>query len=490
MPTPIRSLFTDKERDGADLSFLESIFTNNPLSAMYQQAASGVSDPDAELIFKLWDNSKVLKSSSSVEGKIYAVPGGFGDNNITRLARLGFVTVGPSGGFSFTAKSVDVIKTFVLAEKNNFEKKSVKKPFSIILAESKMPKRKSRLALANSQINLTKTASGDVQIPGKVTPYRDQVYIYNNRLIFKEGTSDKEYTVRVYISDRGPDIYEVWAFNGRTNGTQIPHPKGEYNNRNTAQRIANENVSEKRAKGYTDATDFGERDTNRNLPGVSESAAPARSPARPAPSAPRTTRTPSVPVAPPEKTTYTDAEMGLEGTGYKVQKVWNAAHNMAHWKGFNANSWPITGEFPTAEETIAKVKDFHQEELSDTSSPYIDFEQKSTNASGPYVVKRRDRIISRRKTEKEANQAAVDYIKSLGKKPEELGWQEKPPKRLVPKTPEDGPDDEPDGPRDEWELYASSEKFDKTAYNTLVEKAKKLFASLSYDFKSVLNRKA
>jgi len=153
-----------------------------------------------------------------------------------------------------------------LGEQNNFGKEAIKKPYSIILAEQKTPKRKSRLALASTELD-KEAMSGNTKIPGKSRPSNNQSYVQNERVILRDGSSDKEYTVRIYESDQEPGIYEVWAFNGKTNQTQSVHPKGRYHSLGSAKSKASEIMWEKKGKGYADASDYSLPSANPTIPG-------------------------------------------------------------------------------------------------------------------------------------------------------------------------------------------------------------------------------
>lgn len=298
-----------------------SVLLNNPntLSASMVKEALAT-DIDADLLFKVWSKSSVIKNASNIEDKIYRLSNDIDKSSVLQLKASGLIR-GDDSHIMFTSKAASVIKTFVLSEQNQFLRKSVKKPYSIILAEQKAPKRKSGLALANT---LVLSSVPNVSIPGKngygqkSRPESDQVYVWNRRLIKREGVSNKEYSVRVYTDENGR--YEVWAFNGRANRTQIAQPKGSYSTRSSAYSVAEQIINDKRSGGYVPASTFyGINEVNQSIPGIPLGSTPKtttqerpsgtqnRSPSTPTsapsptPSTPKNERvTPEVPKKTPE----------------------------------------------------------------------------------------------------------------------------------------------------------------------------------------------
>ena len=106
-----------------------------------------VADNDADTIFSLWENSTVIREASNIEDRIYKIPTDISQHALVRLKTRGLI-YGEKDQIRFTNHAAKIIKMMVLAEGNAFGKRSVKKPYSVILAESKIPKRKSALALA------------------------------------------------------------------------------------------------------------------------------------------------------------------------------------------------------------------------------------------------------------------------------------------------------------------------------------------------------
>jgi len=159
MPSPIKpNGYNGRERpDGLDPIDLSVLIQGlaNPTAKLSVEADIG--DVDADSLFGLWESSKILKASENIEDRLYEVPESYPQDTLMRLKTKGLL-YGTDRQIKFTIKAAKIIKMLVLSETNNFRKKSVKKPYSVILAETKIPKRKSNLALASSQVNLTKTS--------------------------------------------------------------------------------------------------------------------------------------------------------------------------------------------------------------------------------------------------------------------------------------------------------------------------------------------
>jgi predicted DNA-binding WGR domain protein len=106
-------------------------------------------------------------------------------------------------------------------------------------------------------------------------PTRDHPYLSSSRIFKREGTSDKQYIVRVFdVHGR----YVVIAWNGRNgeSSTLRLQPKGVYRSLGEAQRVAEDLISSKRAEGY-------QRGTDSNNPNLLGTPAPARAGMRPQP---------------------------------------------------------------------------------------------------------------------------------------------------------------------------------------------------------------
>lgn len=234
MPSPIQP----NNFNGSGISFLPSISPGSiSLESFYPSSFNSIGDTEADMLIDLWNNGKRLA------GHRYSVPNGFPNKNLMRLQSSGLVNINGSC-VEFTPKASGVIKTMVLAEQNSFYQKRKKKPYSVILAESKRPVRKS---------NLTHTA----QAKKPTQPTISSIYIDSRRFaqIDQNGSTDsfKEYTIRIYING---NKYEVWAYGGRINGNQTGWPKGSFDTIGEARREFSRLCSE-REKTYDVAASLG-----------------------------------------------------------------------------------------------------------------------------------------------------------------------------------------------------------------------------------------
>jgi predicted DNA-binding WGR domain protein len=293
MPTPIR-LINDFDRNSGpeekkhlemDMGFLEQALERLPQKKAEKYAYA--SDGDAALLFDLWKRSDIVHDAENAYDKHYSVPSGFSNDDILRLKSASLIA--GEGTIRFLPRAVSVIKTMVLSEDNEFGKKSEKKPYSLILAEMKSKfSGGPRLALGSTMVaeateygsslvigtlNLNehmKTSQvgniGDIP-PEKIRDLSTTVYSHDNRLIYRDERSDKEYVVRVF--GFGDGTYATIAFNGRTGRNLTPQPK--YYGRSVAQAedVANAAVRAKERKGYERADITGEPPCL--APGISQS---------------------------------------------------------------------------------------------------------------------------------------------------------------------------------------------------------------------------
>jgi hypothetical protein len=515
MPIPIKmlndSLFDGKLNDKSDMSFLESICKEVVVASFYHNG-NYISDADADLLYSLWDKSNLAKNAANVEGKLYYVPKEIDDSSLKRLAKSGLLTIGASNCFSFTKSAAEVIKTFVLSEKNNFEKKAVKKPFSIILAESKSKKRKSNLAMASKYVDnesqkINKEARNNPI--GKKAPNENQKWFYNKRLICTEGGSRKEYNVVIYISENGK--FELWAFNGKIGNTLTPQPKGLFNSRFQAEAAAADLEYMKKSKrGYIDADEAGYNPVRRDLIGSKMSSTEANSyaaslsqapdnPSQPnvsRPSPRRTTQAPPPSPPPPPKKTYTSQEIqenyggvttihGLAESGWHVD-----ANDNMYWKPYNILGMPISEEkYDSPDEAIEKLKQEYSDEVKSTLLVDIS----DDDSKGVFILKRGTKMIGYFNSKDVTLKAAIDYIKSLGKTPEELGWYDNPPCPIPSPTSQmDESDVDFEFMPQDIENFVNiipknkAPKLSKNIYDKEVIKLNGIFPS---DMKSILNRK-
>jgi hypothetical protein len=266
-------------------------------------------DKDAGLLYSLWQKSRMTKDADRIMDRVYDVPEDFNQGELLRLKTSGFL-VRKDQGVSFTEKAEQIIQTMVLGEENSFHKNSVKKPYSLILAESKAPKRSSSLTHTASSGNdkkdvmrtggLVSLAMSEnlYTIPDSAIPNSSSKWIWNQRKIAlsDSGTGYKEYTVRVY--ENGDGTWDVWGFNGKLNGTMARQPKGRYHSRNAALSRANEVISEKHKYKWR-AEEKGVAPINTSIPGKSGQSGASTSTYKQKEELPAK-QSPSKPVVPPK----------------------------------------------------------------------------------------------------------------------------------------------------------------------------------------------
>ena len=157
MPVPIRpNSITPKNERGKQISLTVDMLSQmmGDHSLLLKKEAE-VSDNDADMVFKLWENSTVIRDADNIEDRVYRLPEDSKSSNIMRLKTRGLI-YGEKNQIHFTIQAAKIIKMLVLSESNAFGKDAVEKPYSVILAEIKSTKRKSNLALANLQTDLSK----------------------------------------------------------------------------------------------------------------------------------------------------------------------------------------------------------------------------------------------------------------------------------------------------------------------------------------------
>ena len=233
MPTPIHPT------GGSGISFLPTLSPDvvKDLELLSTKTAgSSIGDDEADILIDLWNNGKKTGKHK------YSIPNGFSSRNLSRLKTSGLIVVDGSS-VEFTAKASNIIKTMVLAEQNSFFKKRQKKPYSLILAESKKPVRTSRLT------HTAQTSVGGLN--------RDSIYIWSDRLAYIDESNNhfKEYTVRIYYVN---GQYEVWTFHGRIGGHQTQIRKSTHRTEGSATSAANTLVEQKEIKGYRQGARIGE----------------------------------------------------------------------------------------------------------------------------------------------------------------------------------------------------------------------------------------
>lgn len=288
MPTPLRLNGPGKGSDAGYnpsgyFSFGPSQLTDfiNLSSPMTKEAAG---DAEAGSLFDLWKISTITKGADRIKDRVYDIPKNFDQNELMRLKTSGLL-IKRDNGIGFTDKAEQIIQTMVLGEENSFQKSAVDKPYSLILAEIKAPKRSTGLTHTASKapassVKLEKkdvfrtsglvslSMSNNIAIPGNAYPTDSSPFIYNKRVVATGGTSKKEYNVRVFENDDG--TFDVWAWSGRINGTMTPQPKGRYHSKNNAIAAATGIIQSKEngSSSYSDAYESGYPKLNDSLPGL------------------------------------------------------------------------------------------------------------------------------------------------------------------------------------------------------------------------------
>ncbi len=103
-----------------------------------------VSNSDASLLFKFWQEGNPVKQGDTESIK---VPEKFSNNDVLRLKALGFVVGDDTKVVKLTQRARSVIKTIVLNEENSLEATRIHKPYNEILADSGKSNAGIRLAL-------------------------------------------------------------------------------------------------------------------------------------------------------------------------------------------------------------------------------------------------------------------------------------------------------------------------------------------------------
>jgi hypothetical protein len=268
MPIPIRpSDYGATKSDNNDMGLDILSLLGGGLIA----TAGDANDSEADMLFRLWNDCKMVRQGTAPIEITYAAPSGFSTQQLNRLANRGLIQV-DTNGIRFTSRAARVIRTMVLGESNVFSKNSQRKPYSLILAESKPTMRKggAKTAEAKTPMVLCVTSSSLVVEAAKVEfPNGLEWWCHNDRVMYQDGNSDKEYNVRVYVDPMGG--YQVWTFHGRRNGTMTPNLVGHYQDKVQALWAANGLIYKKTSFShhtpYKRARAYGEPDINHDLPG-------------------------------------------------------------------------------------------------------------------------------------------------------------------------------------------------------------------------------
>lgn len=151
MPIPIMPMNTPPPQDGVGIPQEDPQYNAidySHLSGLVRdtsnKAEKKVSDTDASLLFRFWQEGRVKKVNGveSVE-----VPERFSNSDVLRLKALGFVVGDDTKVVKFTERAKSVINTLVLSEENRFNATRVHKPYNEILAEQDKSNKTIRLAL-------------------------------------------------------------------------------------------------------------------------------------------------------------------------------------------------------------------------------------------------------------------------------------------------------------------------------------------------------
>lgn len=504
MPTPIRMIDNRSGNEGKkefpvsllDISGIATLLQNSFFAV---PASLSISNVEAESLFGLWKGSSIKSSSLNIESKIYSASLEFSDHKLGSLSKSGFITLGDNGQFCFTGKGVEIIRTLILAEQNRFSRAVIKKPYSLILAESKTPKRKSNLALASnlnlheeiSEIKqeeiLDKFAAHDMSLPSWLRkPTYRTTFIWNQRLkstIRVEG----EYSIRIYeqVDDKGKTWYTVWAVNGKLDKNGTWRLKGYDDSfiraEQAAQRAVNDKKTQKRGP-YVDAEQEGLASINPALPGKEQVLAPGRLPE----ARPRIGHEPEEVIhedIPEEEKTIElhDNEIGLPHTGYRV--YYNPKKGNEKWTVYDDANDNI-GEFTGQEEAISFAREKFLEVLR-SGCLYV---AQEPNSNKWFLIYGDECVVYRSSSEEQANQFCVDWLKRLELEPEEFGWEEDPPRRKKFKVPDISiEEDIAIGPVDEFDEFTLTSQcplLDKKAYAEIREKLKDIFSENTIGFKT------
>jgi len=326
MPTPLRPNDNDEKQTGYFDMTLESLQASIFASPLAIRQA-GIPDKVADALFEFWDKSTPVRGEG--DDAEYRIPDGYSQDKVLMLKTENLL-FGDANTVRLTDKARTALTLMILAEENSVKKNAVKKPYSVLFAESKLPK-KSKLAFAS--VDLTgKTAHGtnlvvkadsatrpNAPFPADKMPNSMTTYVWSQRVTYSEGSSNKQYIVRIYEYDDG--TYGVVAFNGRIGHGLAVQPKGVFGSRVTAEIVAEEIIGSKRAKGYQSSMD------NMQAPGTPSTAGAAGGQARRQPVAvPPRARTRPVPrlAAPvPQPTAVKKPEQKIDVE--KVLREWKSA---------------------------------------------------------------------------------------------------------------------------------------------------------------------
>ena len=250
MPVPIRTISEPSwEKSHSDSSWNDKESHNMfmlDLGALAGAAEAGcitrssskhflaeATDEDAEFLLDLFNNGTIVSEAENTEDKKYAIPSGFSGDKLMRLKAASLVH-GDSRIVGFTSKAVRVIKTLVLSEQNSYTQKSVKKPYSLIMAENRAKSASHSTLAFQRTASIAVTAQENREVRPEEMPGANDPYIKSNRFVRTEGGANKQYIVRMFRVNNGP--YVILAWRGRNTDRHLTlEPKGAYRSRAEAE---------------------------------------------------------------------------------------------------------------------------------------------------------------------------------------------------------------------------------------------------------------
>lgn len=207
-------------------------------------------DADADALLELWKSAAVVSEAESAEEKRYAVPNDFPSDKLMRLKAASLVH-GDTKVFKFTSKAARVIKTVVLSESNAYTKDAVRKPYSVIMAETRARLATMSTLAFQKNAEMQVSAQRNSSIPSEYVPTPSAPYIDSIRMtkVNPSANENKQYIIRVFEVN---GHWVVIAWNGRNEpGKSLAmQQKGVFNNPWSATEAYNELIRTKLRSGY------------------------------------------------------------------------------------------------------------------------------------------------------------------------------------------------------------------------------------------------
>ena len=277
MPIPIRPVNDfaltpqdqpDRGQFMIDLDTLSRAVSFDPAPTKKASSMPEASDFDADSLFALWQEVEIESNDAEFD-----IPEKFSQSDVLRLKASGLIA-GDLHVVKLTPAGKGIIRALVLSEENSYAKKSVRKPYSQIMADHKRATRGSPM-LAVASVNSANLATAPTylkieeaqQKPRNVLPrgqspdgVRDAEYLDSTLLHFRAGTSDKVVLVRVYDLEEGNFATVAWT--GRRGGNLTAQTKYEGRSSTQAHMVADQMVSAERRRDYEPISDvYANRDT-------------------------------------------------------------------------------------------------------------------------------------------------------------------------------------------------------------------------------------